>query len=281
MRPVPLPDDINHLVEQLRRVPGVAAVVLGGSRARGTADASSDVDLGLYYQPAAPIELAALKAIVAELDDRRREDVITEMGAWGPWINGGGWLSIGGHAVDLLYRDLGRVDHVLADVDAGHLDVAYQPGHPHAFVSAIYLAELAVCHPLWDPDGRVAALQCQVRPYPTALRVAIVQRFLWESRFSIDTARKAARRGDLHYVAGCSFRSINCLLQVLFAVNEQHWLNEKGALRLAQAFLRRPTDLAQQVAAVYEGLQRPADAPANSLHLLDRLHAEVEALASD
>ena len=40
---------LDRLVSALAEVPGVAAIVLGGSRARGTDQANSDYDLGLYF----------------------------------------------------------------------------------------------------------------------------------------------------------------------------------------------------------------------------------------
>ncbi len=100
---------LSRLVEALGAVPGVRGLALGGSRARGTATPGSDYDIGLYYDPARSIDVAALSRAVAKLDDRHVTDLVTPLGGWGPWINGGGWLLIGGVHVDLLYRDLGRV----------------------------------------------------------------------------------------------------------------------------------------------------------------------------
>src|SRR5262245_36269133 len=41
---------LQALVKALSPVPGIQAVVLGGSRARGTATSGSDYDIGLYYR---------------------------------------------------------------------------------------------------------------------------------------------------------------------------------------------------------------------------------------
>ncbi|RVX41729.1 nucleotidyltransferase-like protein [Nonomuraea polychroma] len=43
-------EDLHAVAARLAGVPGVAAVVLGGSRARGTHRPDSDIDLGLYYR---------------------------------------------------------------------------------------------------------------------------------------------------------------------------------------------------------------------------------------
>ena len=54
---------LGCLIEALRPVPGLAALVLGGSRGRGTAGPHSDYDLGLYYEPEAPLDVAAVGAV--------------------------------------------------------------------------------------------------------------------------------------------------------------------------------------------------------------------------
>jgi predicted nucleotidyltransferase len=129
---------LRRLVAALSTVPGVAAIALGGSRARGTATAHSDYDIGLYYRASRPIDVAALGKVVAGLDDRAAEATVTPIGGWGPWIDGGGWLLIGGVPVDLLYRDLDRVRQAIDDAHVGKVERFYQPGHPHAFLPTIY-----------------------------------------------------------------------------------------------------------------------------------------------
>ena len=48
---------VAAVVAALAQTPGVIAVVLGGSYARGTARPDSDVDLGVYYEPSAPFQI--------------------------------------------------------------------------------------------------------------------------------------------------------------------------------------------------------------------------------
>src|SRR5256885_1561336 len=103
----------------LAAVEGIRAVVLGGSRATGTADEWSDYDIGLYYTSKGGLDIAALRAAVARLEGSARPDAVTDVGEWGPWINGGGWLTIGGRRVDLLYRDLGKVRDVIEECATG------------------------------------------------------------------------------------------------------------------------------------------------------------------
>jgi hypothetical protein len=245
---------LARIVEAVAGVPGIRAVVLGGSRACGTATAHSDYDIGLYYDPQAPFDHGALSRVVARLDDAGPAAQVTTIGGWGPWIDGGGWLTISGTRVDLLYRNLDRVQAVIDDCHAGKIEVAYQPGHPHAFVSAIYMGEVACCRPQWDPEGVLVRLAARTTPYPPRLRAALLQRFQWEAGFALANARKSLDRGDVAYVAGCAFRAAACLCQVLFALNGRYMLNEKGAPAGVDSLALRPQEFGARVTAAFRDI---------------------------
>jgi nucleotidyltransferase-like protein len=147
-----LTDTLERFVERLKQVPGIIAIVAGGSKARGTADLYSDTDLGLYFDQQNPLNISVLDTVAAEYDDRGCRGLVTAIGEWGPWINGGGWLQMDGHPVDLLYRETTKIEAVLDDAIDGRVEIAYQPGHPFGFLSSIYVSEVALCSPLWDPD---------------------------------------------------------------------------------------------------------------------------------
>jgi predicted nucleotidyltransferase len=68
---------LDAFVERLKPVPGIVALVVGGSRARGWADTSSDTDLGLYYHRHNPLNVAALDAVATECDDRKSAGLVT------------------------------------------------------------------------------------------------------------------------------------------------------------------------------------------------------------
>jgi len=266
------------VVARLAEVPGVEAVVLGGSRAQGQHAEASDWDLGLYYESAEAFNVVALNRVAATLDDARREDLCTPIGGWGPWVVGGGWLTIGGRAVDLIYREIPRVAAVIHECRAGHFTVEYQAGHPAGYPSYIYMAEAAVNRPLHDPDGRFAALTAAATPYPVALRAGIFSRLRGEPAFCTAIAEKGLARGDLAYVATCLSRAVFCLAQLLFALNGEWYLNEKGATARAARFPRTVPRLDARVQAVFAGLG--AD-PAGAIGAVRTLAEEVVALTRE
>ena len=270
---------LDEIVAQVSQVRGVRAAALGGSRARGTHSATSDIDLGIYYDDPQAFDLEALGALATRLDDERRVNLITPIGGWGPWINGGGWLKVRSLAVDFLYRDLRQVQRVMNDCCAGRVDVFYQPGHPLGFVSAMYMSETAVCRVLWeDAERPLTHLKARTVPYPAALKQALIERFAWEIGFSLGIAHKGAGRSDTSYVAGCCFRAAMCMLQVLFALNEVYWLNEKGAAAIADGFRLRPANLNARLDEAFAGLSAEPAALEGAIAALAGLEQEVQAL---
>jgi predicted nucleotidyltransferase len=255
----------------LAAVPGVVAIALGGSRARGNAHAASDYDLGLYFSESAGLDVARLLTAVQRLVDDPRVAAVTEVGGWGPWIVGGGWLTIAGQKVDLLYRPIEAVEKVIRDCRNGRITMDYQPGHPHGFCSAIWMGEAALCRPLSDPKSVVAGLKARTVPYPEKLGEALIRRFRSEALFSIQNAQTAVARGDQNYIAGCAFRSFSCVAQVLFALNGRYLINEKGAVQVAARLPLTVDNLSERAGSVWRAIGHGAfDAALAELGRIER-----------
>ena len=276
---------LEKVAQAFAPVGGVRAVVLGGSRGRGTHHAGSDYDIGLFYQ--GDLDTAALESVARSLSGPSRSykaeepgaPLMTKIGGWGAWVNGGGWLTIDGEAVDILYRDAERVERVIAECREGRFECAYHYGHPHAFVSTIYAGEVATCRPLDDPHGFVAKCKAALAPYPEALRAATIARFADEARFFLAVAQKAAAKGDVTFVTGCAFRAASCVLQVLFALNRQWLINEKGALALAAKFEHAPKDLQFEMEGAFAQLAMGPQGMLAALREIAALADETMALA--
>jgi len=218
--------------------------------------------------------------IARELDDLNREHLVTAIGEWGPWINGGGWLTVNGLGVDFLYRELEKVAETIEDCTHGMVRIDYQPGHPHGFVNSIYMGEIAVCQPLWDPRGRIARLKSLTQPYSPVLQQATLAKFLWEAEFSADNAAKGVSRGDISYIAGHLFRAVSCLTQVIFALNSDYLLNEKGAVAYVARFGIAPEQFDSRVQQAYTRLMASRDGMASAIAIIHELIRETKELAS-
>lgn len=209
-----LPAPLTEVVDRVAAMPGVRAVVLGGSRVNGTATADSDWDLGIYYRDS--IDLQAL----TELGE------VHPPGAWGRLMNGGAWLTYGELRIDALLRDLTAVDHWTGEARAGRYEVdlllGYLAGMPTYTLTAEVASSVVLSGDLAVPTG-----------YPEALVAAGPQRWRFHRDFSLTYARRAAALGNQVVALGQLSRA---------AVEEAHarscedrvWvLNEKRILQSA------------------------------------------------
>jgi len=274
-------EEILSLVAgRVAKIDGVAAIVLGGSRARGNADERSDIDLGIYYDGANPFSTAALGAAAQELDDRHLDGLVTSFGQWGAAVNGGGWLEIRGHRVDFLYREIGAVREAIEDCIAGRPRSVYQLGHPLGFHMQIYAGEVHVCRPLYDPAGAIAELKSLVREYPEKFRAAAIAKHLFDAEFEISIAVKPAERADVMYVAGCLFRAAGFMTLVLYALNRRFFLNEKGAFAESRRFAIKPARFHDTAARVLGSIGTTSAELSASFDSFQSLVAELSQLAT-
>src|SRR5699024_298100 len=139
---------IQRIKEELDGLPGVVGIVLGGSRARGTHRPDSDIDIGVYYDESKGFNTKDIEKLA---------------------------LNLNCYHVYPIFRDIKRVSEVIHDCLSGVVSIHYQTGHPHGYLNAMYIGELAICHILSDPEGILAELKQKTKPYPGKLKKAIIQ----------------------------------------------------------------------------------------------------------
>jgi hypothetical protein len=277
-----LPDGypLDSILAELRSVDGLVAVVLGGSWAAGRQRPDSDVDLGLFYRADRPLDREAVKRVAGRLNDTPGP-VVTPIGGWGQWVNGGAWLTIEGRRTDFLYRDLDFVSETIdAVLTGGPARPDYWQQPPYGFYPEIYCAEVKICRPLHDPEGVIAPLKSRVAVYPEVVKRRQVSAWLWGARFTLDTVKHAPEDGQVYLAIGHLARAATEMIHALYALNGVWFQNDKYVYRDVAEFRTAPADFMARIDAICGGpsapdglLQRFADAKA--------LHAELLSLAGD
>ena len=268
---------VIRMIHDLSRLPGIQAIVLGGSYARGMAKEDSDVDLGLYYSENSPPSIQNIKDLAAKYS-AATNCVVTQFYEWGPWVNGGAWIHTNAGKIDWLYRNIDQMNRVLADAERGSFAWDFRQQPPFGFFSVTYLADLNDNIILHDPNGLCKQLKSSVAIYPEPLRTAIIQEHLWSVEFTLLNAKKYATRGCIYATVGCMTRMAAELTQVLFALNRVYFVTEKGALETIGTFTIRPKDYAKRMNA---GLSHPGsgDRLIDSLKIFEEIVHEVVATA--
>lgn len=227
----PIPPAILPLVTACATLPGAVAVALGGSRASGDADATSDWDLAIYYRGA--------------LDHRALATwgEIHPPGSWGRLMNGGAWLTVAGASVDLILRDVDVVAHWTAQAAHGTWELDALLGYVAGLPTYSLAAELAT--------GRVIAgalpPEATGGPMPAALRATAPLRWRFMRDFSLEYARMHAARGNVAGAMGCVVQAAMQEAHARTCAAGRWTLNEKrlldaAGLTAAHAVLARPLD---------------------------------------
>ncbi len=237
---------LEKLVGQLIGVTGMAAIVLGGSYARGTQHETSDLDIGLYYLEANPFSLADIQRIADEISDKGLATV-TGFYEWGAWVNGGAWIRTPHGKVDFLYRNLDQVRQTITEARRGISRHDFDQQPTYGFYSVIYLAETHICIPLYDPERLIAGLKYRVETYPPKLKQKVIADSLWMAEFTILHARGFATQGDIYNTAGCLTRVVSYITQALFALNERYFISDKKVLDMVAKFSNLPPGYIQQI----------------------------------
>lgn len=255
---------MGEMAARLATVDGVVGVLLGGSRARGEERPDSDWDLGVYYRGVP--HLPTLRSMARGLSDSPTD--VAGPGEWGPWVDGGAWLTVGDDHVDWILRDVDRVRRVWTQCREGEFEVGIQPGHPLGFWSPSYVGELALGRVLADPARELTHFQGELAGYPEPLRRSLVAS-AWEAEFIVANAAKPALCGDVLLVSLALSRAIGILVQALYAWHRRWCLNEKGSLAVAETLPGAPPSFGPRARTL---LGVPGTTP-------DELSATVEAAA--
>jgi hypothetical protein len=235
---------VEHLAARLAAIPGVLAVTLGGSRATNTAVEGSDWDFGLYYRGRLdPADIVALGW----------PGQVFAPGEWGRIVNGGAWLTIDGTKVDLIYRDLDRVEHWTSAAEQGEFEIQREVGYVAGIATYVLAGELAL--------GRVLAGELPRPGFPPKLRQTAPQAWYRLAAGALHFADVHAGRQDR---VGCLANLGQAVLATAqgrlaaageWILNEKR-LTERAGLHAVQDRLAQPEqDLSTLVSDVRACLQ--------------------------
>jgi predicted nucleotidyltransferase len=212
----PLPEPVATLAGELANLTGAVAVVLGGSRALGTHRPESDWDLGVYYRGALD---------TAELRRLGHRGHVSELGEWGPVMNGGAWLTVDDIAVDVIFRDLDTVERWLRDADRGRFEILMQNGYLAGAPTYVPVGELAINVPVSGDLPRPL--------YPGPLALAASERWRGHAGVSLTFAVIHAAASDPASCAGMLAHAALSEAHARLAARCEWVLNEKRLIARA------------------------------------------------
>jgi hypothetical protein len=254
---MPTPTDLDGVVEllvpTLWDVEGVKSIgILPGGKA-GVGRSDAEVELVIVYRDSQPLNVAALRNALDDVNDTVGPTV-TELGGWGPWMNGGAQLTVGRRRIDLLYRSADSYSRVIDQAKDGHAEHDWLQLPPYGFPSVAYLGEIDIANPILDPREVLHDLKEQVRPYPARLKANLITGFLWGAEHTLKTIGLSAERNDIYAALGGLTRASAMLCFAIYAMNERYYISDRGALDQMATFAIAPP---HSHARIHDALRDP------------------------
>ena len=235
--------DVEKLFEEFSHIPQVEAIALGGSRATGRNDETSDYDVYIYITDT--IEENIRRQILVkycqymEIGNRfwELEDDVT--------------LS-SGIDMDIIYRNLQDFENTVASVVIGCQ--AY-----NGYTTCMW-HNLITSRIVYDRNGNLSALQEKFRiPYPEKLKEAIISnnlKLLSGMLPSFDAQiKKAEARGDLVSVNHRVAEFLASYFDILFALNEMTHPGEKRMQQICSNECKiLPKDFDENLDRLFSGM---------------------------
>lgn len=209
---------IDRIADALYGLPGVIAVSLGGSRAYGAPGPGADWDFAVYYR--GHFDPATIEALGWEGD-------ASPIGGWGGGVfNGGAWLVVDGHHVDVHYRDMDDIDRIQRQAEHGDFEIQPLMYHLAGIPTYILLAELAL--------GQTLRGALPKPRFPAELRPRAAHEWGWRADTLFEyAARYYLPKGQIVQALGMAAEAATCAAHSILAFLGRWATNEKTILAQA------------------------------------------------
>ncbi len=217
-------DIARQLAERIRAFPGVQAIIVGGSVARGYADAYSDLELPIFWDALPP-------------DETRLSLVAALQGAFlhgydGPALED--QLLIDGFQVDLWHNTVAAEDDVFK---------AVLEDYSTDFGDSNFMDTIRACIPLYG-EAIIQRWKQQAAQYPEALALKNIQQHIT----AFDAAQLAveAYRDNPTVFYAAIIRLQEAMFLVLLALNRLYFPTYKWMYQVLATMSIKPVDVEQR-----------------------------------
>jgi hypothetical protein len=257
---------MKEMIHALMGLTPVQAVGLGGSRGLGLATPQSDYDVVLFRHGGPMVNPAQIV------------DAIT------PWVDAGSIAVKSGFVsarkaemqFEFFQNDVNVIAQEVAQAREGKFRWQMRMLYPHGYLSTGEVSHIVYLQLCAEKNRVLSRLREQALPFPKALQHTLLDLFLRQASIAIIHAAKIHKPQEMQYfLAQCSAFVFH-LNVVMFALNEQYPVVERGGSQLIAAMAIRPQ---QYEPRVQDLLARAANLEyTNALENMRALLAEVREL---
>ena len=227
-------DTLRSLLDELKQLPAIEAIVLGGSRGKQQGDTLSDYDIYVYTTTTIPVETRK-KIIDPYVSLMEYNHIFFETEDDGILNNGIG--------IEFIYRNLNDFKQMMKNLFELKVNRGY---------STCFLDNLLTTKIIFDRNGSYKALQQTYRfkdkrkIYQTVVKQNIPLLYGTQPCY-YDQIVKAVKRQDLVAVNHRLTEYLSLFFDTLFAINQVNHPGEKRMLEKAMSLPLKPSNLAETI----------------------------------
>lgn len=248
---------VNKLFEELKKLPEVSAIALGGSRAGSNYDEKSDYDIYLYID--CPIDIEVRKEILSKYCK------VLELGN-SFWEYEDNCILNNDIDIDILYRNLD-------DFTKG-LEYVVEQHNPYNGYTTCMWHNLLNCKVIYDKDNKLTeTIERFNIPYPKELKENIISRNMKLLNDALPAyylqIKKAIKRNDLVSINHRISAFLESYFDIVLAVNELTHPGEKRLISLCKQNCKiLPNNFEDNLNELFENMFHDAEKTIKVLELI-------------
>lgn len=248
---------VNKLFEELKKLPEVSAIALGGSRAGSNYDEKSDYDIYLYID--SPIDIKVRKEILSKYCK------VLELGN-SFWEYEDNCILNNDIDIDILYRNLD-------DFTKG-LEYVVEQHNPYNGYTTCMWHNLLNCKVIYDKDNKLTkTIERFNIPFPKELKENIINRNMKLLNDALPAyylqIKKAIKRNDLVSINHRVSAFLESYFDIVLAVNELTHPGEKRLISLCKQNCKiLPNNFEDNLNELFENMFHDAEKTIKVLELI-------------
>ena len=248
---------VNKLFDELKKLPEVSAIALGGSRAGSNYDEKSDYDIYLYID--SPIDIKVRKEILSKYCK------VLELGN-SFWEYEDNCILNNDIDIDILYRNLD-------DFTKG-LEYVVEQHNPYNGYTTCMWHNLLNCKVIYDKDNKLTeTIERFNIPYPKELKENIISRNMKLLNDALPAyylqIKKAIKRNDLVSINHRISAFLESYFDIVLAVNELTHPGEKRLISLCKQNCKiLPNNFEDNLNELFENMFHDAEKTIKVLELI-------------
>ena len=217
---------MEALIKRIERIDQVISIGYGGSRGLKLNNENSDFDIIIYHNEKKPLNFSSLKNYLNPILEENKVKLIAN------FITG----EFEGKKFELFQKNIATVNDEIRHSKEGKFRYMPRRLFPHGYISTSLLSHINHLDLIVDKNFTLKAMRNSISIYPKKLMVSLLNYFFREAQITLIHAKKINKDAHVYNLVSLISFYFFYIDVVLFTVNREYPVLEKGGLALLNNF---------------------------------------------